>query len=206
MSMQAQLFDQEAQPSTPDLILHDCLGVPGLTCCPNLLDREEQEQVLAAVDAQPWLTELKRRVQHYGYKYDYKARSVDPSMFLGPLPEFGLKVAEKLLARGLIEQMPDQMIVNEYKPPQGISAHVDCEPRFGGTIVTVSLGWAYEMEFISVSTGEKQAILLGVGSTLSMRKEARYSWMHRISGRLSDRGVRRKRRVSLTYRYVVLDR
>ena len=46
--------------------------------------------------------------------------------------------------------MPDQLIVNEYQPGQGISAHIDCEPCFKNTIVTVSLGSVYEMDFISL--------------------------------------------------------
>jgi hypothetical protein len=29
---------------------------------------------LAEIDAQPWLGDLKCRVQHYGYRYDYQAR------------------------------------------------------------------------------------------------------------------------------------
>ena len=29
------------------------------------------------MDARPWLSDLKRRVQHYGYKYDYRARAID---------------------------------------------------------------------------------------------------------------------------------
>src|SRR5438128_992879 len=126
----------------------DYLDVPGLNYLKGFLSQEEQAQTLQAIDARPWLNDLRRRVQHYGYKYDYRAKEVDPSMYVGPLPRFALEVAQHLLARGLIEEMPDQLIVNEYQPGQGISAHVDCLPCFKNVIVTVSLGSVYEMDFI----------------------------------------------------------
>jgi len=96
--------------------------------------------------------------------------------------------------------------VNEYERGQGITAHVDCEPCFKNTIVTVSLGWVYEMDFISLDTGEVRSTLLELGSALVMRDEARYRWMHRIKARQSDRGIPRERRVSLTFRNVILDK
>jgi alkylated DNA repair dioxygenase AlkB len=198
---QLDLFDQ---PTEPGEVLRNYLDVPGLTYSSHFLVPEEQCRVLAELDARPWLDDLKRRVQHYGYKYDYKARSVDHSMYVGSLPAFALDVAQRLLDQGLIEEMPDQLIVNEYKPGQGITAHIDCQPCFKNTIVTVSLGWAYEMDFISIDTDEHKAALLEPGSALVMQGEARYQWRHRIKARMSDRGVRRERRVSLTFRNVIL--
>lgn len=173
------------------------MNIPGLTYHTNLLTPEEQQRVLDAVDAQPWRNDLKRRVQHYGYVYDYKARWVDKSMFLGPLPSFITEVTEKLQGFN-----PDQLIVNEYLPGQGISAHVDCEPCFANTIVTVSLGWPYEMEFTNGNA--KETIMLEQGSTLFMEGEARYKWRHQIRPRLNDHGIKRERRVSLTFRNVIL--
>jgi alkylated DNA repair dioxygenase AlkB len=181
------------------------LGVPGLTYRPGFLSADEEAGLLAAVDARPWLDDLKRRVQHYGYLYDYRERRVDPSMFLGPLPGFALPVAERLLSAGLVREMPDQLIVNEYVPGQGISAHVDCEPCFKNDIVTVSLGWAYEMDFISLDSGEARSAMLERGSALGMRDDGRYRWMHRIKARKADLGVPRRRRVSLTFRNVNLE-
>jgi alkylated DNA repair dioxygenase AlkB len=198
---QLELFDQ---PAGPHQAVRNYLDVPGLTYCRAFLAPEEQRRILAEVDARPWRDDLKRRVQHYGYKYDYKARSIDLSMYVGPLPAFALDIAQRLLDQGLVEEMPDQLIVNEYEPGQGITAHIDCEPCFKNTIVTVSLGWAYEMDFISVATGEVRPALLEPGSALVMEGESRYQWMHRIKARMNDRGVPRQRRVSLTFRNVIL--
>jgi alkylated DNA repair dioxygenase AlkB len=178
--------------------------INGLVYRPAFLSREDQEVVLAAVDAQPWQHDLKRRVQHYGYRYDYKARRVDLTMRVGELPEFAVPVARILVEGGLMSVMPDQLIVNEYLPGQGITAHVDCEPCFGPRIAMVSLGWAYEMDFIHAQTRALEIILLKVGSALGITEEARYQWLHQIKARKSDRGVPRKRRVSLTFRNVIL--
>ena len=84
--------------------------IPGLTYCPNLLDAELQETVLKCVDTYSWMNDLKRRVQHYGYRYDYKNRAVDYSMYLGELPVFALLVAGRLMDRELISVLPDQVI------------------------------------------------------------------------------------------------
>jgi alkylated DNA repair dioxygenase AlkB len=194
----------QTHPPQPAELHRDFLGVPGLLYAPALLSAADQQRILAALDALPWQDDLRRRVQHYGYKYDYKARAVDPSAYVGPLPPFGVEVAQRLAALGLVEEAPDQLIVNEYQPGQGISAHVDCEPCFKNVIVTVSLGSAYEMDFIEVASGAVRAAVLEVGSALVMRDAGRYLWMHRIKARKSDHGVPRGRRVSLTFRNVIL--
>lgn len=200
MSGQMDLFPSSSES------FEDFLGISGLGYHRGFLDPAQQERLLQEIDSQPWRGDLKRRVQHYGYRYDYKARRVDPSMYLGVLPEFVAHVAKTLVDRKLVSKMPDQAIVNEYVPGQGISAHVDCEPCFADTIVTVSLGWAYEMEFSKVKAkDERHAILLEPGSALIMRGEARYNWLHEIKARKSDRGVERKRRVSLTFRNVLVN-
>ena len=95
---QLDLFDQ---PTKPGELLRNYLDVQGLTYFREFLAPEEQRRVLAEVETRPWLKDLKRSVQHYGYKYDYKARSVDPSMYVGPLPAFALDVAQRLLDQGV---------------------------------------------------------------------------------------------------------
>lgn len=200
MDIQLELFDTPAGRE----LQRDYLGIKGLAYCRAFLPPEDQVRLLQEVDARPWLNDLKRRVQHYGYKYDYKARSINHSMYAGSLPPFALDVAQRLMSRGLIEDMPDQLIVNEYQPGQGITAHIDCEPCFKNTIVTVSLGSACVMDFICVATKELTSVKLETGSALVLCDEARYDWMHRIQARKSDDGIPRGRRVSLTFRNVIL--
>jgi alkylated DNA repair dioxygenase AlkB len=181
------------------------LAIEGMTYLSDFLSLSEQDAVLREVDLQPWRDDLKRRVQHYGYRYDYKARRVDDSMYLGALPSFAMPVARRLVERSLFPQLPDQLIVNEYLPGQGITAHIDCEPCFAEIIAMVSLGSAYEMEFIHSETKDNvRPILLLPGSVLVISGEARYHWLHQIRARKSDHGNPRRRRVSLTFRNVLL--
>jgi alkylated DNA repair dioxygenase AlkB len=200
MTRQSGLFDG---PADEELQL-DYLDIQGLVYLPRLLSLEEQVRVLEEIDNEPWQNDLRRRVQHYGYKYDYKARVVDHSMYVGPLPQFAVEVARQLVSRGLITEFPDQLIVNEYQPGQGISAHVDCEPCFKNTIITVSLGSTCELDFVSLESSEVRSTMLEPGSALVLSDAGRYRWMHRIKARKSDHGVPRGRRVSLTYRNVIL--
>ena len=93
----------------------------GVTYEPDFLSAEDADQLLADIDAQTdeWRDDLQRRVQHYGWRYDYKERAVTPDMQIGPLPDFILPVANMLQERGWFDATPDQVIVNEYEPGQG---------------------------------------------------------------------------------------
>ena len=46
----------------------------GLTYLENYISDAEADRCVQEIDAAPWRTDLKRRVQHYGYRYDYKSR------------------------------------------------------------------------------------------------------------------------------------
>lgn len=115
-----------------------------------------------------------------------------------------MKIAEKIGDLTEEKVIFDQVIVNEYLPGQGISAHVDCVPCFGPVIASVSLGATCEMLFHNLSTKARSSILLEPHSLLMLSGEARYSWSHEIPARQSDliEGMRvtRGRRVSLTFR------
>ena len=163
------------------------MGIPGLTYVDGFVLAEDQARLLAAIDGEPWLSDLKRRVQHYGYRYDYKARKVTPSMFLGPLPAWSMPLASRLVAGGYMAEPPDQLIVNEYEPGQGIAAHVDCVPCFGPVICSVTLGSHCVMEFAATAADAEELLLLEPGSLLVMAGESRYDWRHAIPARKSDK-------------------
>ena len=167
-------------------------------------------RLLEEIDGSPWLTGLKWRVQHYGWRYDFNTRSVDESLRLGPLPPWAQALAERLARDRLTPDVPDQLIVNEYQPGQGIAAHVDCVPCFGGTIASLSLGSTCVMDFIHATSAEQVPVLLTPGSLVVMTGPSRYGWKHRIAARKSDRFggeiIPRGRRVSLTLRTVIAGR
>jgi len=176
--------------------------IPGLRYIPEFLNSEQHDETLAAVDALPWLNDLQRRVQHYGYKYNYRERSISKQDHIGPLPLFAQTLAGWLVAEGFLTVMPDQLIVNEYLPGQGIAAHIDCVPCFYDRIETVTLGHPYELEFSRY--GDTQRFTPSAGSALLFSKDARYQWKHAIVRRTHDDGIPRGRRVSLTFRNVIV--
>lgn len=176
----------------------------GLAYTPSFISTDEEQTFLAAVDANPWRSDLKRRVQHYGWRYQYKDRKLDTSLYLGPLPAWLVEIAARLPQ---FERAPDQVIVNEYLPGQGIAPHIDCAPCFGGTIASLSLGGACVMDFVDTK-GEKINLLLEPRSLVTLTGPARYNWTHGIAPRQTDRWngavIRRTRRVSLTFRTVII--
>ena len=170
-------------------------GVPELDYCPDYLDAQQQAELLTRVDAQPWLGDMGRRVQHYGHRYDYKSRTAKR---LGPLPSWLERLSKRLVQDGLSSRRFDQVIVNEYLPGQGIGRHTDA-PSFGDTIISISLGDAWEMDFSGPGAGPRgRAVLLEEGSAVIMRGPARSVWKHGIAPRTQGRS----RRVSLTFRWV----
>jgi alkylated DNA repair dioxygenase AlkB len=183
------------------------VSAPGLAYVEGWIAAEEERALLAAIDALPWSEELRRRVQHHGYRYAYKGRRVDAADQLGPLPGWAEALARRLVAEGRFATVPDQVIVNEYQPGQGISAHVDCVPCFGPTIASLSLGSGATMELGHKATGERASVWLAPRSLLVLTGEARYAWRHAIPARKSDPGHGpRGRRVSLTFRTVLRSR
>ena len=199
----------EAHAESPNVV------IPGLTYERDFLNEEHEQRLVEWIDKQEWSSELARRVQHYGWRYDYKAREVDSSMHLGELPAPLAELAQRLYDRRLVPQMPDQAIVNEYKAGQGITPHADA-PSFADGIAMISLLESWVMNFhgprIKGKKGDKVPKLLERRSVVVMQGEARLKWKHEIVKRKSDppvvgagrRGWRqRSRRISLTFRKVL---
>jgi alkylated DNA repair dioxygenase AlkB len=175
--------------------------IPGLRYVPDYVDALAHDALLAAVDAGEWRNFGERRAQIYGYSYHYTKGGL---YRVDDLPPWALDLALRLERDGLMTELADQMIVNDYAAGQGIPAHVDA-PLFTDTIVSISLGSSCVMEFTKES--ERDEHCLEQGSALVIAGEARHEWSHAIQGRPVDlwhgRECQRKRRVSLTFRKVL---
>lgn len=215
--MSYDLFNPAPDNYSSHLVLHSLtpqtmeIEISGLKYIPDFITSQEEQDLLTAINNEKWLADLKRRVQHYGYKYDYKKRSLDYSMFIGEIPQWTKVVADRIVEQGLMKKTPDQVIVNEYLPGQGIADHIDCEPCFEDTIISLSLGSQCIMDFKNKDNKkEKQEVLLEAKSLVVITGEARYNWTHGIPSREKDkwlgRYIARRTRVSLTFRKVILDK
>ncbi len=182
---------------------------PGSVMIPDFVSSRRESELLGWIDGLDWRDDLRRRVQHYGWVYDYSARRVSPDAYIGPLPADLRPECDVLCSTGLFDEEPGQIIVNEYEPGQGIAPHIDCVPCFGPVIASLSLGSQCEIVLTKKDNSAKVSWLLDPRSLLVLSGAARFEWLHGIPARKSDpvSGVRkpRKRRVSLTYRTMQFD-
>ena len=176
----------------------------GAVIVPDFVTPAEEARILLRIGEAPWLTELSRRVQHYGYRYSYRGstRPVPAASF----PRWTECMADRLLPY-FGAALPVQCIVNEYRPGQGIGMHAD-HADFGPVVASLSLGDDWPMHFRRRSVrpyardalpGDEVAVLPR-RSALVLAGPARSAWMHGI-----DRAASRCRpatRVSATFRTV----
>ncbi|KFM24129.1 Alkylated DNA repair protein alkB-like protein 8 [Auxenochlorella protothecoides] len=182
-------------------------GIPGLDLILEFVSTQEEVELLALVDAQPWEYLAKRRVQHHGMRFEYATRHVEVGAAQAPLPpalhDF---VALRLAPRIPGSQALDQVTVNEYVAGVGLSPHVDTHSAFGDTLLSLSLAGPCVMVFRKEGRADV-ALALPPRSLLVLQGEARHAWQHYIPHRKSDMVggevvLRAERRVSFTFRQV----
>ncbi|MGR3985009.1 MAG: alpha-ketoglutarate-dependent dioxygenase AlkB [Gammaproteobacteria bacterium] len=191
----------------------------------DFITAAEEAALLAAADAAAWRHDLRRRVQHYGYRYDYAARGLGERGHrgdhigerglaerniierIGDLPGWARSLGARLASEGIFAACPEQLIVNEYQPGQGIAPHTDRD-CFGPVVASLSLGGDCMMRILPQPGSAAGAfeLVLQRRSLLVLRGPSRTLWRHGIAPRHSDRQhgrrIPRHRRVSLTFRSI----
>lgn len=165
--------------------------IPGLVINPDYINIHEELQLMHLINAQPWENHFSRRVQHYGWKYHYDRRAISQDDYIGPLPDWLLNVAHNMSEN--YEFYPDQAIINEYKPGQKISAHIDHKYNFGPVVASLSLLATTSMKFSGQY--ESEWIELPRRSLLLLQDDARYLYTHELPEQSETR-------VSITFRTV----
>lgn len=172
------------------------LGIHGLNFVVDFISPTEEKELLRCIDKEVWSTKLSRRTQHYGYVYDYISKTTHEKA--PPIPSWCTPIIDRLIEQRILKDIPDQVIVNEYLPGQGIYPHVDSVESFQDGIVSLSLGSAVIMDLINAT--ETKEVWLKPRSVIAFHEEARYKWKHGIGAKKKDNGIARGRRVSLTFR------
>lgn len=174
-------------------------GIDGLILVEDFITPEQETLLVDWIDTQgTWDDKtLKRRTQHYGAKYDYGKKTVSDDA--PPIPEIFKFVMAEMRAKSLLYD-PDQVIVNEYKPGQGIGAHIDHPGKFADGIASLSLLSGVTMDF--TKDNRRVRLVLPRRSLVILMREARYEWSHGIAAVKIDPVLKteRRRRVSLTFR------
>ena len=180
----------------------DSIFAHGAVIVPDVVTPAEEARILLRIAEAPWLAELRRRVQHYGFRYDYAgggSRVPAPAF-----PRWADVMADRLRPH-FAGALPVQCIVNDYRPGQGIGMHAD-HADFGPTVASLSLGASWPMRFRRRDTptlrarrpARRRGRAAPRRSVLVLAGAARHRFMHGIDR--ADTARETPTRVSATFR------
>lgn len=179
-------------------------AVPGLFLYPAFIDEAVEAQLLNEIDSQTWIVDYLRRLQYYGYRNELD-KPYDLVKFPVAMPLIIEQLSQKIVAQGIVSMQPDQVIINEYVPGEGIKPHKD-RAYYENQICGVNLGSSCIMRFIRGANLEVIDVEIPRHSLYVMQDDARKKWKHGIPPRKKDivhgQVQHRERRVSITYRKV----
>lgn len=178
----------------------------GLFYYENVIDEKEEKELICFLDRDEesnWnpLGETKnsRKVQQYGYIYNYNTGNVKEKTKDIPLQfNFLIDILKQKFDRNF-----NQVIVNNYIEGQGISSHID-SLKYGDVIACYSIGSDSVIRF--TKDKEKYDLFVKRNSLYIMTGDSRFKWKHEMPSRKSDAlnglKLKRGRRISITFRYI----
>jgi alkylated DNA repair dioxygenase AlkB len=192
---------------------HEDDTIKGLYYVPNFLTDEEHKKILDYLKkSKKWKGVGKnsgsRKVIHFGYSYAYDRSGIKK---IDDVPDYFKNLVDidrvnANIETDLLDENMEQLIINEYKPGQGIHPHLDHVGYFGAIIVCITIGSGVSMDFTKIEDPtKKKTIFVQPSSLYIMSGDARYKWKHGIKRTSYDNGKKRGTRYSLTYRTVQID-
>lgn len=208
ISLFPALNQQFSQPLPIPTNQHAIETVRGLRYIADYLTEAQHDWLLDTIDKQQWSYFGKRRVQHYGQKYDYSEQKKNDDLEASEFPKWLERLCLKLQNDGHMPKIANQVLISEYQPGQGIGDHTDKEACFMDTICILSLRSSCVMNLTLTSdTTQKVPIWLAPGSLTVLSADAKNGWMHGIPARKTDvwddRKYARQRRISLSFRRLI---
>lgn len=135
-----------------------------------------------------------------------------PNLFHAGNPENLDDLNDKIFDAKKLD-LPWQVILNLYRPGEGISSHIDLLDRFDTIIIGLSLGSGVIMDFEHESQAKLERVYLDRGSGYVLTRDARFDWKHGIASNQSydvildhhspsgnRRVLRNRNRISITIR------
>ncbi|KAA3438403.1 alpha-ketoglutarate-dependent dioxygenase AlkB [Rufibacter hautae] len=181
-------------------------AVPGLLLYHDFISESMEEELIKEIDNQIWVVDYDRRLQYYGYRNELES-PYNLVEFPIPMPPLIHKVSEQITEQGIVSLKPDQVIINEYFPGEGLRPHKD-RNYFENQICGVNLGSGCIMKFIHIKNKDVVDVEVPRRSVYVMQDDARYKWNHSIPSRKKDvvdgNVKHRERRLSITYRKVIM--
>ena len=158
---------------------------PGFQYVDDLVVPDAERELLRLLETLPWEAvifrgyEARRRVVHFGHRYDFEARGVSPGL---PIPDAFVTLRERVAT--FADQDPErfvEVLATEYRPGSTIGWHSDA-PAFGSTVLGVSLASACRMRFRRRAPDGwlRWDRVLEPRSAYVIGGEARTAWQHSI--------------------------
>jgi len=106
-----------------------------------------EDELLKEIDRQTWMVDCSRRLQ-------FRNELEGPFQLIKiplKIPERIFELSQQITSQGLLDIQPDQVIINEYIPGEGIRPHKD-RNYYENQICGVNLGSGCVMRFIKGKT------------------------------------------------------
>lgn len=153
----------------------------GFSYHPDFLSTEEEKDFLRIFKTLEFQTfemrgvAARRKIIHYGMKYDFLTRSADA---IEPFPEWLIDIKER--SELFLEKAVSQILITYYPPEAPIGWHFDAPPF--ESLLGISLLNPCRFLLRKGDSGQapKVEINLEPRSAYIVRGEARYQWQHHI--------------------------
>ncbi|KAF1843172.1 uncharacterized protein K460DRAFT_378373 [Cucurbitaria berberidis CBS 394.84] len=127
---------------------------PDFYYIPNFISVEEEASILQKIPAQRWTHLTRRRLQAHP-----STLTKNNTLLAAPLPAYLTHpVFQRFKERGVFEgtphRQPNHVLINEYRPGEGIMPHED-GGAYAPVVATVSLGGAVCLEVSSKASGNE---------------------------------------------------
>ncbi|XWV24737.1 putative Fe2OG oxygenase family oxidoreductase [Tupanvirus deep ocean] len=189
--------------------IKEALNLNGFSIIQDYLTEDEELSLANKINKQKWVVDYQRRLQYYNYRNEL-FEPYDLIPIPDKIPIFLEKIIDKMMTDGIIQERPDQIIINEYKPGEGLKPHFDRKDYYKNVIVGISLLSGTVMEFIKQNPPEKKKIYVPRRSLYIIKDDARYLWKHAIPPRkkdiVDDVEIPRETRISITFRNVIKEK
>ncbi|XP_004226651.2 putative RNA/DNA demethylase ALKBH6 [Ciona intestinalis] len=158
---------------------------------PNFITEQKEQFLLNKIYKAPktkWTCLSNRRLQNWGGIPQPKG------MLAEKLPDWLTECCEMIQSTNLVNKTPNHVLVNEYKPGQGIMPHKD-GPLYYPTVATISLGSHTCLDFYDdvydhgsndLNSRYKFSFLLERRSLLILKDSMYEDYLHGISERQTD--------------------
>lgn len=169
-----------------DIERYKITGPPTAYYIPNFITSNEEKHILDhfySVPKPKWTYLTNRRLQDYGGVPSEKG--MIPEKIPNWLDMYINKIYNLNVFKG---KKPNQILINEYEPGQGIMPHTD-GPLFYPTIATISCGSHTILEFLENNESRKKVcdILLEPLSLVIIKDDLYSKYLHSIYERKIDK-------------------